>query len=64
MQKIIGIPQNRERVFLVSIRNDVAQSGFCFPQSVPLKWKLKDFLEDIVDEKYYLSESAIGKVII
>ncbi len=63
MQKIIGIPQNRERVFLVSIRNDVAQSGFCFPQSVPLKWKLKDFLEDIVDEKYYLSESAIGKLI-
>lgn len=61
--KNYGIPQNRERVFIVSIRNDVAQSGFCFPQEVPLKWKLKDFLEDIVDEKYYLSKKGIGRLI-
>lgn len=63
MQKIIGIPQNRERVFIVSIRNDIAKSNFSFPQKVPLMWKLKDFLEDIVDEKYYLSEKAIGRLI-
>ncbi len=61
--KNYGIPQNRERVFIVSIRNDIAQSGFCFPQEVPLMWKLKDFLEDIVDEKYYLSQKGIGRLI-
>ncbi len=61
--KNYGIPQNRERVFIVSIRNDIAQSGFCFPQEMPLMWKLKDFLEDTVDEKYYLSEKAIGRLI-
>ncbi len=63
MQKIIGIPQNRERVFIISIRNDIAQSGFCFPQKVPLMWKLKDFLQDKVEEKYYLSEKGIGRLI-
>ena len=63
MLKIIGIPQNRERVYIISIRNDIAQSEFCFPQKVPLMWKLKDFLEDEVEEKYYLSEKAIGKLI-
>ncbi|MBQ2917103.1 MAG: DNA cytosine methyltransferase [Clostridia bacterium] len=63
MQKIIGIPQNRERVFIVSIRNDVAKSNFCFPEKIQLRWKLKDFLQDIVDEKYYLSEKAIGRLI-
>ncbi|MCI9038880.1 MAG: DNA cytosine methyltransferase [Clostridia bacterium] len=61
--KNYGIPQNRERVFIISVRNDIAQSGFCFPPKVPLMWKLKDFLEDNVDEKYYLSENAIGKLI-
>lgn len=63
MQKIIGIPQNRERVFIVSIRNDIAQSKFCFPPKVPLMWKLKDFLENKVDEKYYLSENGIERLI-
>ena len=63
MLKIIGIPQNRERVFIISIRNDIAQSSFCFPPKVPLLWKLKDFLEDNVDEKYYLTEKGIGRLI-
>lgn len=61
--KNFGIPQNRERVFIVSIRNDIAQNNFCFPQEMPLLWKLKDLLEDNVDEKYYLSENAIGRLI-
>ena len=61
--KDYGIPQNRERVFIVSIRNDIAKSNFCFPQKVPLLWKLKDFLEDKVDEKYYLTEKGIGRLI-
>lgn len=63
MQKTIGIPQNRERIFIVSIRNDIAKSNFCFPQKVQLLWKLKDLLEEKVDEKYYLSDKAIGRLI-
>ena len=61
--KNFGIPQNRERVFIVSVRNDIAQNNFCFPQEISLLRKLKDLLEDNVDEKYYLSENAIGRLI-
>lgn len=61
--KNFGIPQNRERVFIVSVRNDIVQNNFCFPQEIPLLRKLKDLLEDNVDEKYYLSENAIGRLI-
>ena len=61
--KNFGIPQNRERVFIVSVRDDIAQNNFCFPQEIPLLRKLKDLLEDNVDEKYYLSENAIGRLI-
>ena len=56
--KDYGIPQNRERVFTISIRNDLEQS-FEFPPKQELKLKLKDMLEDEVDEKYYLSEKMI-----
>lgn len=51
--KDCGIPQNRERVFIISIRKDI-DIGFIFPDPVPLTLKLKDLLEDEVDEKYYL----------
>ena len=57
--KDYGIPQNRERVFTISIRNDI-DTGFVFPQKQELKLKLKDMLEDKVDEKYYLSEKMIN----
>lgn len=60
--KDYGIPQNRERLFIISIRNDIAKSNFSFPPKIPLKWKLKDILEDKVEEKYYLSEKAIRKI--
>ena len=56
--KDYGIPQNRERVFTISIRNDLNQS-FIFPEKQELKLKLKDMLEDNVDEKYYLSDKMI-----
>lgn len=56
--KDYGIPQNRERVFTVSIRKDI-NKVFTFPQPIELKLKLKDMLEDEVDEKYYLSEKMI-----
>ena len=54
--KDYGIPQNRERVFTVSILKDIS---FVFPPKQELKLKLKDMLEDEVDEKYYLSEKMI-----
>ena len=56
--KDYDIPQNRERVFTISIRNDLNQS-FIFPEKQELKLKLKNMLEDNVDEKYYLSEKMI-----
>lgn len=56
--KDYGVPQNRERVFIVSIRKDI-DKGFEFPKPIPLELRLKDVLEDEVDEKYYLSERAI-----
>lgn len=51
--KDYGIPQNRERVFIISIRKDI-DIGVTFPDPIPLTLKLKDLLEDEVDEKYYL----------
>lgn len=51
-----GIPQTRNRCFMVSILGDYSYS---FPQKIPLKLKLKDLLEKEVDEKYYLSEKMI-----
>lgn len=54
--KDFGVPQNRERVFIVSIRKDIDDGLFEFPQGFPLELRLKDLLESNVDEKYYLSE--------
>ena len=56
--KDYGIPQNRERVFTISIRNDIDKE-FIFPEKQELKLKLKDMLEEDVDEKYYLSEKMV-----
>ena len=51
--KDYGIPQHRERVFIISIRNDI-DHGFHFPEKYELKLRLKDLLEDSVDEKYFI----------
>lgn len=60
--KDYGIPQNRERVFTVSIRKDL-NKHFVFPLERPLTLKLKDMLEDQADEKYYLSDRALNGVL-
>ena len=52
-----GIPQTRNRCFMVSILGDYS---YTFPKSIPLKLKLKDMLEENVDEKYYLSDKQIN----
>ena len=51
--KDYGIPQNRERVFIVSIRNDIDKK-YTFPAPIKLELRLKDILEKEVEEKYYL----------
>ena len=61
--KHYGIPQNRERVFAISIRKDADTNGFTFPEIVPLTTRLKDMLEQNVNEKYYLPDDRIEKII-
>ena len=56
--KDFGTPQNRLRIFMVSIRDDVEQS-FQFPKPQELTLTLDDILEDEVDRKYYLSHERI-----
>lgn len=56
--KDYGIPQNRERIFVVSIFGD---AWFTFPQPVELRVRMEDLVEDEVDEKYYLSKEKTDK---
>lgn len=56
--KDYGIPQNRERVFTISIRKDIHQQ-FSFPKPIPLELRLKDMLEDEVDESFFLDQQQI-----
>lgn len=59
--KDYGVPQNRERVFLISIRRDLLDPSpiYHFPKPFPLELRLKDVLEENVNEKYYLSDKMI-----
>lgn len=59
--KDFGVPQNRERVFTVSIRNDL-NVDFKFPEPQELAIRLKDVLEPQVDEKYYLSDEQTRRL--
>lgn len=59
--KDFGVPQNRERVFLVGVRNDLPNI-FRFPIGERLTKRLKDILEPEVDEKYYLSDACISRL--
>lgn len=59
--KDYGIPQNRERVFIISIRKDI-DKGFTFPQPIPLELRLKDLLDDQVDESFYLSDEQVTRL--
>ena len=54
--KDYGVPQNRERVFVVSI---LGGRNYQFPDPIPLTKRLKDVLEPQVDEKYYLSDKVL-----
>lgn len=61
--KDYGIPQNRERVYTISIRKDIDKGTFIFPEKEVLKLRLKDMLEDEVEEKYYLSKEVVSKYV-
>ena len=58
-----GIPQNRERVFVVGFRNDlILEKKFEFPEPIELKTTMKDFLLDNVCGKYYLPTKGVDFV--
>ena len=56
--KNYGIPQNRERVYLIFIKKDLDNGKFQFPKPFDNGIRLKDMLEDVVDQKYYLSKEV------
>ena len=58
--KNYGVPQNRDRVFCLSMRSDVA-FDYRFPKSFELVTRLEDILEEEVDERYFLKDDAVGK---
>ena len=61
--KDFGIPQNRERVFIVSIRKDVDDYSFQFPSGGVLTKLLRDFLETEVDEEFYKNDARTQALI-
>lgn len=61
--KNCGVPQNRERVFAVSILKELDKGKFTFPEPFDLEIKLKDLLEDEVDNKYYVSDEKVQRFI-
>lgn len=58
--KDYGVPQNRERVFTVSIKGRT--QGFQFPVPIPLEKRLKDILEPEVDESFYLADEQVKRI--
>lgn len=61
--KDYGVPQNRERIFIISIRKDIDTGTFTFPEKQELKLRVKDMLEPEVDEKFYINSDRAKKLI-
>lgn len=58
--KDFGVPQNRERIYIVAFRNDIDSSRFEFPVGTDSETKIKDIMEeDVVSVKYYLSTTYL-----
>lgn len=55
--KDYGIPQHRERIFVIGFKDK--NVDFSFPESVQLEYKMQDFLEDYIESKYYLKEKGV-----
>ena len=60
--KDYGVPQNRERIFVISIRKDI-EKDFKFPKGFDNGIRLKDILEEEVEEKYYINTEKAEKLI-
>lgn len=58
--KNYGVPQNRDRVFCISMRRDVA-FDYQFPEPLELKTRLEDVLEEEVSDRYFLKDDAVSK---
>lgn len=56
--KDYGMPQNRERIFVVGFKKS-PKKGFIFPKPIKLEYTMQDFLEDFTDSKYFLKEKGI-----
>lgn len=61
--KNYGIPQNRERVYLLFIKKDLDNGKFEFPEPFDNGLRLKDLLEDEVDDKFYISDEKVERFI-
>lgn len=61
--KDYGIPQNRERVFVVSIRKDIDRGSFEFPEGFDSGLRLKDLLLDEVEDKYYIENERTDNLL-
>ena len=55
--KHFGVPQNRNRIFVIGFKNK--QTRFEFPSRIPLDFKMQDFLEDVEDSKYFLKDKGV-----
>lgn len=62
--KDYGIPQNRERVYLIFIKKDLDNGKFVFPKGFDNGIRLKDVLEGEVDEKYYILDDKVQKFLV
>lgn len=61
--KHYGIPQNRERVYLIIIKKDLDNGRFKYPEPFDNGIRLKDILDTEVDEKFYISDDKVNKFI-
>jgi DNA (cytosine-5)-methyltransferase 1 len=59
--KDYGIPQNRERVYLIFIKKELDNGKFAYPEPFDNGMRLKDILEENVDEKFYISEDKVQR---